>query len=138
MNPNQVSKALRQIADKLDASTNPSKDRVAADIKMVVSQLRKASSGELVIESVERVGGSDYFPDFHITGTWCGEPFVRQMSLEVNGPSLDVARVSGVDFEELLKSWSGPGDFHDSVQLPMLEAIYASPEWKSLTKSLTT
>ena len=132
MKPNQVANALRQIAAKIEASKNPSWTLVANDLKQVVVKL--ASEVETVkIDSVERVGGSDAYPEFHVSGSWQGRPFVREIALEVAGRDMETAHISGENFEMPVDDFEGPGDFFEVVEGPMLQAIYDSPEFKALT-----
>jgi hypothetical protein len=81
---------------------------------------------------VKRVGGSDADPEFHVSGTWQGRPFVREIALEVAGRDMETAHISGENFEMWADDWPH-GDFFEVVEGPMLEAIYASPEFKALT-----
>lgn len=89
----------------------------------------------ILIRKVTRVGGPDYYPDFHVEGSWNGQDFVRQMSLELDGRDMETDYISGVNFEGHVDNWAG--DFFNEVELPMLDAIYTSPEWKSLRLAIT-
>lgn len=66
MEPNKVASALRTIASKIDSSSNPKKELVAADIKRIVAGLQlsadpdvDAAINELVSMLCQKAGVSD-------------------------------------------------------------------------------
>jgi hypothetical protein len=122
MSPKELALGLKRIAAALESSKTPRRDLVLSDLRRMVAAL----ASDVVITAVQRVGGSDAYPDFHVTGTFRGQPFVRKISLEIAGHDMESEHVSGFNLDDLREDL----DFDMfTVEEPMLNAIYSSKDY---------
>ncbi len=117
MSPLELSKRLNNIASAVDASRFPDRSLVVKELRRLMASI----DSDLVVNKVELHGPYSSFPDFWVHGLFRGEPFVRQVAVDLGSRDMETKHISGFDFEV-------PHSSFDPWQIdePMLNEIYGS------------
>jgi hypothetical protein len=130
--PQKVSASLRSISERILASRNPSRFAVTAELRRVLA----AIENKITVNKVTLVPAEEDeepgMPTFLVEGTWEGEAFAYNVSVELDGRDADWEHVSGSDpndpdDDQDFEEWMEDGT------VAVYDAIYESGEYKRLT-----